>query len=155
MIEFRNRVKQAWANIDVELKRRAELIPNIVRIVSSLAGHEQTIQTTAATLRSQLQVTAPGQSGADPLACGRTLTMLAEAYPTLVAHAQFRDLQRSLTTCEDRIALARAYFNDMATHLNTRIELFPDCFVAPLTGIRKQALMHDDGFDRNVPIVTL
>ncbi len=155
LTELRHRVLQAWANIEVELKRRAELIPNLIRIVEALTAHEQDVQTMVTTLRSQMHVTKPGQAGSDPNACSLSLRMLAEAYPELQAQSQFSDLHHSLTNTEDRIALARAYFNDMATHLNTRLEIFPDRFVAMLTRIARQPLMHDDGFSRNAPQVTL
>ena len=151
--ELRNRVTQAWANIDVELKRRADLIPKLVQIVTALAGHEQHVLQAVTLLRTQLHVTKPGRPGADAHACSSALIALQETYPAMTTNDQFHQLSQALTTCEDRIALARAYFNDMATHYNTRLEIFPDNIVGTLTGAKQQPLMQNDGFTHNAPIV--
>lgn len=155
LVELRQRVIQAWANIDVQLKRRADLIPNLVCIVEAMANHERETQQAVALLRSQRVVTRPGQAGPDPQACSTTLVALAERYPTLTADASFRDLSSRLADTEERIALARAYFNDIATHLNTRRETIPDCLVASFTGIQAQSLMQADGFERNAPRISI
>ena len=155
LVELRQRVFQAWANIDVQLKRRADLIPNLVRIVEAAGGHERSTLEAATLLRSQRVATRPGKAGPDPQACGAVLVGLDEQYPTLRADAAFRSLASALSDTEERIALARGYVNDIATHLNTRLETIPDNLVAALTGIKAQALMQADGFERDAPRIRM
>jgi hypothetical protein len=155
LIELRQRVRQAWANIDVQLKRRADLIPNLVRLVEAVRGHEHDVQEHLALLRSQLVVTAPGAAGPDARGCAATVRALAERYPELRADQAFTALAGSLGDCEERVALARAYFNDIATFMNTRLEAVPDRFVAALAGLRAQPLMAADGFERAAPAVRM
>jgi hypothetical protein len=148
LVELRQRVRQGWANIDVELKRRADLLPNLVTMVSGLRDHERTLQTQLAAFRAQSQATAPGTPGADPVALAGQLKAVAEAYPDLKANSFFMNLQRQLVTTEDRIAMARSYFNDIATFYNTRLAVFPDRLVAALGGMSPQSLMEAAGFER-------
>jgi hypothetical protein len=155
LIALRQRVAQGWANVDVQLKRRHELIPNLVAIVGGLRDYERTAQTELATLRSQLEATPPGQVGPDPVGCARALLAVAEAYPDLKANESFLKLQHELTETEQRIALARSYFNDIVTFFNTRIEIVPDRFVARLAGLHPQVLMHASEFERAPIRVTL
>lgn len=155
LVELRQRVLQAWANIDVQLKRRADLIPNLVKIVEAAGGHERDTLEVVTLLRSQRVATRPGKAGPDPQACGAVLVGLDERYPTLRADAAFRSLASTLSDTEERIALARGYLNDIATHLNTRLETVPDNLVAALTGIRAQPLMQADGFERNAPRIRM
>ena len=148
LVGLRQRVAQGWANIDVELKRRADLIPNIVKLVAGARDHEANVQTQVATLRAQAAATAPGQPGADPASVAAPLRVLVEAYPELKTNALFLKLQQQLADTEDRIALARAYFNDIAAFYNTRIESFPDGLVAMIGGMRRRPLMEAAGFER-------
>ena len=155
LVALRQRVAQGWANIDVELKRRADLIPGIVRLVAGAREHEATVQTQVAALRSQAQATAPGQPGPDPASVAAPIHVLVEAYPELRTNALFLRLQKQLADTEDRIALARAYFNDIAAFYNTRLESFPDGLVAKLGGMRPRPLMEAAGFERAAPGVKL
>ncbi len=141
LVTLRQRVRQGWSNIDVQLKRRNDLIPNLVALVLSLAGHERETQEACAALRAQLSVTPPGRPGPDvaPLA-GRVIA-LAERYPTLTAQSGYAHLMRELGDTEERIALARAYFNDIATEWNTRLQRIPDRFVAALGAMKPQPLL--------------
>jgi len=148
MIELRQRVRQGWANVDVQLKRRHDLVPNVVSLVTGLRDYERTVQTEVAALRSQLGATPPGQPGPDPAGCQPILRAIAEAYPDLKANASFMDLQRQLVDTEQRIALARSYFNDIATFYNTRVQVIPDRFIAALGGMQPQTLMAAAGFER-------
>ncbi len=152
LVELRNRVRQGWSNIEVQLRRRFDLITRLVPIVEAMAAHEAGAQASVAMMRSQLLVTPPGTPGPDLLAASPRLTAVAEAYPKLVAQGNFAALHASLIDCEDRIALARAYFNDIATHWNTRLERFPDIVVARIAHMRRQALMAemDAGSDGQV-----
>jgi hypothetical protein len=142
LIELRNRVRQGWANIDVQLKRRYDLITRLLPVVQAYCQHEAGTQAALAGMRSQLLATPPGVPGPDPAAMGRRVLAVAEAYPQLQAQAQFQELHRALVDCEDRIALARNYFNDIAANWNTRRERVPDCFIAGLLGMKAQVLMH-------------
>ena len=151
LIDLRQRVSKAWANIDVELKRRADLLPNLEKIVHALAEHEKMAQPMIAALRSQASVSAPGRPGPDPVALGKPVRLLAEAYPPLKADAAYGKLQKELGETEDRIALARGYFNDIVTFHNTRISSFPDGLFAGLIGMRERKLMDAAGFSGPCP----
>ena len=148
LIGLRQRVRQAWSQVDVQLKRRHDLIPNLVRVVTGLRDYERTLQTELADLRAQQEATPPGVTGPDYHACGKTLRVVVERYPELKSQESFAQLQQSLTDTEQRIALARGYFNEIATHYNTRLQIIPDRFVANLTRLRAQALMTAEDFER-------
>src|SRR5204863_1371187 len=117
--------------------------------------YEQRTQTELAALRTQLQATAPGVAGPDFRALKGTVIALAERYPELKADTTFAPLERNLIDTEQRIALARGYFNDIATHFNTRLETVPDRFVAGLAAMRQQALLKADDFERAAVKVNL
>ena len=109
LIGLRNRVREGWVLIDVQLKRRHDLIPNLVRIVSALRDHERTVQEQLAAIRAQAEATMPGRAGPDPLALKPALVVLQEKYPVLKSMAAFQSLQKDLVETEERIALARDY----------------------------------------------
>ncbi len=148
LVDLRQRVRQAWANVDVQLKRRADLIPNLVRTVEGLRDHERQLQTEVAHFRSQLAATPPGEPGPDPRACSGLLTAVVERYPELKADAAFGQLQQQLVDTEQRIALARGYFNEIAAFYNARLEIVPDRYVAALAALRPRPLMGADQFER-------
>ena len=148
LIELRQRVRQAWANVDVELNRRHDLIPNLVNIVTGLRDYERTVQTEVAALRGQLTATPPGLPGADPTGCLPAIRAVAEAYPELKANPSFMRLQQQLVETEQRIALARNYFNDIATFYNTRLQIIPDRFIADLGRLQPQPLLTATDFER-------
>jgi len=148
LVNLRQRVRQAWANVDVQLKRRHDLIPNLVSIVEGLRDYERTVQTEIASLRAEMTTTPPGQAGTDPGACYGTLTAIVERYPELKSNDSFKKLMDNLSDTEQRIALARSYFNDIATYFNTRLEKVPDKFIALLGGMKLQALMVANDFER-------
>lgn len=148
MVDLRNRVQQAWSLVEVQLKRRHDLIPNLVALVTGLRDYERDAQETLALLRAQLQATAPGEPGPDPAAVGRRLVALVERYPELKAQESFLRLQRELADTETRIALARGYYNEIATHHNLRLELIPDRFLARLAGLKPRPLMLANDFER-------
>ncbi|MCX8156416.1 MAG: LemA family protein [Verrucomicrobiae bacterium] len=153
MVDLRNRVQQAWSLVDVQLKRRHDLIPNVVAVVSGLRDYEREVQETLALLRAQMQATAPGEPGPDPAAVGQRLLALAERYPELKAQEPFLRLQRELADTETRIALARGYYNEIATHHNLRLELIPDRFLARLAGMQPRPLMEANDFQRPPVVV--
>ena len=148
LVGLRQRVRQAWANVDVQLKRRADLIPNLVRAVDGLRDHERQVQTHLAELRAQAEATAPGEPGPDPHACLASLLAIVERYPELKTSESFLRLQRELAATEQRIALARGYFNEIATFYNTRLESVPDGYVAALAGMRPRPLLTATDFER-------
>jgi hypothetical protein len=148
MIDLRQRVNQAWSLIDIQLKRRHDLIPNLVRTVTSLRDHERQLQTELAALRAQLAATPPGVAGPDYQGCRPLLLAVAERYPELKSQPAFLDLQKNLADTEQRIALARGYFNEIATYHNTRLEIIPDRFVAALAGMQPRPLMAAADFER-------
>ena len=148
LVELRQRVRQGWANVDVQLKRRHDLIPTLVTTLSGLRDYERTLQAELAALRTQMQATAPGKAGPDPAACLPLVRAVAERYPELKASESFLNLQRQLADTEQRIALARAYFNDIATFYNTRLQVIPDRFVGTLGRLQLQALMAAAEFER-------
>ena len=155
LVNLRQRVRQAWSLVDVQLKRRNDLIPNLVQAVQGFRDHESRVQAELATMRSQLAATPPGKPGPDPHAVLGVACAVAERFPELKAQESFLALQRELADTEQRIALARAYFNDIATFHNTRLETVPDRWVAALAGLRPRALMTADEFERAAPVVNL
>ncbi len=148
LIGLRNRVGQAWSLVDVQLKRRHDLIPNLVTVVKGLSDHERRVQTEMAALRTQMEATPPGVTGPDYRACAKLLLAVQEKYPQLRAQDAFLSLHRNLTETEQRIALARGYFNDIATYYNTRLERVPDRFVRGLAALEPRVLMAANDFER-------
>jgi len=148
LIDLRQRVRQAWSQVDVQLKRRHDLIPNLVGAVTGLRDYERNLQTEVAALRAQQEATPPGVAGPDYQACGKILVAVAEAYPELKAQESFANLQQNLIDTEQRIALARGYFNEIATHYNIHLEIVPERFVAGLARLQPQALMAANDFER-------
>lgn len=148
LVDLRQRVRQAWSLVDVQLKRRHDLIPNLVEVVNGYRRHEQELQTALTTLRSELAATPPGEAGADYRAVHQIVRALAERYPELKASESFLSLQQTLAETEQRIALARGYFNDIATHYNTRLETVPERYVGSLVSMKPQVLMAANDFER-------
>jgi hypothetical protein len=148
LVGLRERVRQAWSLIDVQLKRRHDLIPAIAGSIAALASHEQTTQTALASLRAQSQATPPGLAGPDPAGLAPTLRAVVERYPSLAADTGFAALHHELIETEQRLALARAYYNDIATHYATRLEIIPDRLVARLRDMRPEPLLAATDFER-------
>jgi hypothetical protein len=148
LIDLRQRVRQGWSQVDVQLKRRHDLIPNLVSTVQGLRDYENNLQTEIAHLRGQQGATPPGEPGTDYQACGKIVIAVAERYPELTAQPAFLNLQKNLSDTEQRIALARGYFNSIATFYNTRLEVVPDRFVAALASLKPQVLMAANDFER-------
>jgi hypothetical protein len=138
---LRNRVRQAYSLIDVQLKRRADLIPPLVASVQGFRAHEASVQTLVAALRAQ-------SAGGRPAAVAPTLLAVAEQYPELKGQQVFAELSRNLVETEDRIALARGYHANIATFYNTRLERVPDRYVADLVKMQPEPLFEAEGFER-------
>ncbi|MDP6633355.1 MAG: LemA family protein [Phycisphaerae bacterium] len=155
MADLKNRVRQGWSNVDVQLKRRHDLIPQLVRVVEGLADHERTVLEQVTLLRSQAAATEPGNPGPDPQGCAKSLIAIREAYPQLKTDKSFLRLQAQLVETEQRIALARTYFNEIAAHYNIRLGVIPDRFVAAMGGMKPQAYITAEDFERAAVRVNL
>jgi len=155
LVNLRLRVRQGWAQVDIELKRRNDLIPNLVQVVEGYAAHESKLQELVTKLRQQLSATPPGVEGPDYTGFMPTLRAAIESYPDLKASDLFLKLQNELSDTEQRIALARDYFNRIVTFYNTRLEIVPDTFLAKVMQLKPQTLMGVAGFERAPVIVDL
>ncbi len=142
LTRLRQLARNAWADIDVQLKRRHDLVPNLVAAVQGHAGYER--QTLEAVVEARNRATAaagPAAAGAAEGALAaqvRQLLAIAEAYPDLKAAGSFLELQRGLVEIEDHIQDSRRYYNAVVRDLNTKIELFPSNLVAGLLGFRRE-----------------
>jgi hypothetical protein len=141
-------VRQGWSLIEVQLKRRHDLIPPLVAAVDGLRLHEKEVTEAVTALRQQQQATPPGQPGPEYHGAAVRLAVLVERYPALKTSDAFLRLQHSLTETEQRIALARDYFNDITTAYNTRLEVFPDSLLARRFGFTPQPLLEAADFER-------
>ena len=148
IVGLRERVRQAWSLIEVELKRRHDLLPALASCLTAFSSHEQTVQTAVAALRTQAQATRPGAPGPDFEGMAAHLRMVVERYPELRAQEAFAGLERALIDTEQRIALARAYYNDIATHYATRLEIVPDRWIAALRKLAPAPLLTATHFER-------
>ena len=142
LIGLRNRVRQAHSLIDVQLERRADLIPSLVSCLQGFRKYEADLQVSIAALRAQ------AGAAAVVAAVAPTLVSVVERYPDLKADQSFSNLMKNLTETEDRLALARAYANDITTFYNTRLERIPDAYVARIISMQPVALFVASGFER-------
>ena len=141
LVKTSNIQKEAWSGIDVQLKRRSELIPNLVEAVRGYSEHEQSVLVDVVqkrTMAMDAQGTQAKGLAENALSAGlRDLFVLAEAYPDLKASSGYLTLQKELVQVEDQIQLARRYYNGAVRMLNNLIETFPSNIVAKLTGFSK------------------
>src|SRR5262245_13379907 len=140
LVKNRNLVAEGWSGIDVQLRRRADLVPNLIETVKAYAGHERGVLEDVVTARSA-GASATGVQGqaeaakALTAALGR-LFVLAESYPQLKADKNFLKLQEQLAEIEDQLQMARRYFNGATRDYNTLTQSFPDVIVAGLLGFK-------------------
>ncbi|KRB47461.1 LemA family protein [Terrabacter sp. Root181] len=159
LIGLRNKVEEGWRQIDVELKRRHDLIPNLVETVKGYAAHER------GTLEEVMAARSAAMSGAStPAAAAQAegqlsqalgrLMAVAEAYPDLKANQNFLALQQELTSTEDRIASSRRYYNALVRELNTKVESVPSNIVANVAGVKRAEYFETPATEAVVPNVS-
>jgi LemA protein len=135
-VKMRNQVKEAWSDIDVQLKRRYNLIPNIVETIKGYTAHEEGVFTKVTEARAQAMnaTNRKDQSAAENMLSGalKSLFAVAENYPTLKANENFLQLQNELIDTEDKIQSARRFYNGVVRDLNTKVEQFPSKIIADI-----------------------
>jgi len=159
LVGLRNQVASAWAQIDVQLKRRHDLIPNLVEAVRGYMQHERDLleRITAARTRA-LAATGAGAVGAAEGALTQAvggLLAVMERYPDLKANQNVLALQEELVTTENRVGFARQLYNDLVGRYNTRQQVFPANLVASALGFRPAEFFQADAVDRELPRVDL
>ena len=160
LVRLRNLVQEAWRQIDVELNRRHDLIPNLVESVKGYAAHERGVFDEVA--RARAAAAAPGSGPAEQAAQENQLTQalgrlfaVAEAYPVLRASENFQQLQAELTNTEDRIAAGRRFYNANVRELNTKVESFPSNLIAGMFNFsRAEYFEAEDPQVRQAPTVS-
>jgi LemA protein len=140
LITLRNRVKEAWSDIDVQLKRRYDLIPNLVETVKGYAAHEKDTFNKVIEARSKaMSATGVKEKGEAENALSGTLKSLfalSENYPELKASVNFLELQRELTDTEDKVQASRRFYNGNVLDFNTKLEMFPTNIIAQMFGFK-------------------
>ncbi len=158
LIRGRNQIENAWSQIDVQLKRRIDLIPNLVETVKAYAAHEK--ETLDAVVRARnAAIAAPatphGQAEADTAITGalRQLFALSEAYPDLKANQNFLALQEELSATEGKVAYARQFYNVSVLEYNNKLQQFPTVFYAKRLKFERREYFEADEAARTVPTV--
>jgi LemA protein len=160
LVRQRNVVREGWSGIDVQLRRRTDLVPNLVESVKGYAAHERGLFEEVAKMRatSIAADTVHGQAAAEQDLQGslRQLFAVAEAYPQLKANENFLKLQEQLAEIEDQIQMARRYYNGAVRNLNISIQSFPDVLVARPLGFRVEPFFElEDRAQGAVPQISL
>ncbi len=152
LISLRNRVKNSWAQIDVQLKKRFNLIPNLVDTVKGYAKHEKTVLTDITKARNMMQkakdVNAKAAAENQLSGALKSLFAVAENYPDLKASQNFMQLQEELSGMESKIAYARQFYNDMVMRFNTAIQTFPTNVFAGMLKFTEQQHFETAGKER-------
>ncbi|MBI2049927.1 MAG: LemA family protein [Candidatus Staskawiczbacteria bacterium] len=144
LVRLRNRAKEAWSDIDVQLKRRYDLIPNLVQTVKGYAAHEKELleKVTQARANAMSAQGAKEKAGAENMLSDtlKSLFAVAESYPDLKASVNFLELQRELTDTEDKIQASRRFYNTNVRDLNIKVESFPTNMIAGMFGFKQMEL---------------
>lgn len=160
LVSLRVRSQNAWSDIDVQLKRRADLVPNLVNTVKGYAAHER--ETLDAVTQARTRAVAAQSAGPAERAAAegeltnalRGLTVAVEAYPQLQASGGFRDLQQQLASIEDAIQNARRYYNAVVRDFNTAVSTFPSNLFARSMGYKELEFFQAEEGERAVPKVS-
>lgn len=144
LVSLKNQVKNSWAQIDVQLKRRNDLIPNLVNTVKGYMKHEKTLLEAITKARSAMMTATnfAGKAKASNMITEslKSLFAVAENYPNLKANENFMQLQEELTGTENKIAYSRQHYNDIVMVFNTKIETFPNNMLANMLGFKQENL---------------
>jgi LemA protein len=158
LIRSRNEVENAWSQIDVQLKRRIDLIPNLIETVKGYAAHER--ETLDAVIKARNAAIAAPSTPAAQAEADTALTAslkqvfaLSEAYPDLKANTNFLALQEELTATEGRVSYARQFYNDSVLNYNNKLQQFPTVFFANMLRFQKREYFEADAAAREVPRV--
>jgi LemA protein len=158
LVKLRVRVDNAWSDTDVQLKRRHDLVPNLVETVKGYASHEKgTLEAVIAARAQAMAAQGPeARAQAENMLTGalKSLFALSEAYPQLRASENFSSLQAQLSSLEEAIQNARRYYNAVVRDLNTRIQQFPSNIVARAGGFREREFFEIEEGERAVPRVS-
>lgn len=159
LIKLRNTSEQAWSDVDVQLKRRYDLVPNLVETVKGYAAHEKsTFEKVVQARNVAMQASSPGdKTQAENMfqSTLRSLFAVAEAYPELKANENFKQLQGELSSVEEQIQLSRRYYNAVVRDLNTKIESVPSNIVANMFAFQKKEYFElDSAEERAAPKVS-
>ena len=159
LVSLRNKVKDQWSQIDVQLKKRADLIPNIVETVKGYAKHEKETLEGVIKARNALNTasTVEDEINANNQITGalNKLFALSEAYPELKANENFMSLQKDLKDVEEKISYARQFYNDTVMTYNNKVQMFPSNIIASLFGFKESKFFElDNEKDRETPKVS-
>ena len=158
LVRSRNQVDNAWSQVDVQLKRRLDLIPNLVETVKGYASHEKSTFEAVINARSAAMTAAPtpgAQGQADNVLSGalRQLFALSEAYPDLKANQIFLAMQEELTSTESRVAYARQFYNDSVLGYHNKLDTFPTVLVAKMGNFPRREFFEAEDAARTAPTV--
>ena len=157
LVNSRNKVENQWSQIDVQLKRRADLIPNLVETVKGYAKHEEGTLTKVIEMRNKAvnasSVNEKVEANNELTGALSRLMVIAEAYPELKANTNFVSLQNDLKDTEDKISYARQFYNDSAMNFNNLVEMFPSNIIANMFGFKKFEFFKVEEEAKEVPKV--
>jgi len=152
LITMSTQIDEAWSQIDVQLKRRVDLIPNIVASVKGYAKHEKSVFENVTKARSAMMKAETPQAMAkasDGLSSAlKSLFAVAENYPQLKANENFVQLQNQLSDTEDKIAYSRQFYNSTVTDFNVKVRVFPNTILAGMLGFKEKPFFKTEGADR-------
>ena len=148
LVTLRQRVRNAWSQIDVQLQRRFDLIPNLVETVKGYTSHEEAVLTKVTELRTSWAkastVHEKSELANELSNTLKTIMAVSENYPDLKANQNFSELQEELQNTENKISFSRQFYNDTVTMYNTKLEVFPDNIVASMFGFKAEPLFNVD-----------
>ena len=157
LVKLRNKVKDQWSQIDVLLKRRADLIPNLVETVKGYAKHEsETLEAVIAARNKAVSATTTEEemkANGELTGALSRLFALAESYPDLKANTNFMDLQNNLKETEDKIAYARQFYNDAVLKYKNKLEMFPSNIIASMFGFKPEPFFEATEKEKETPQV--